>query len=179
MKKDELALNPMESFYWQLQEKVSKAYRINDLEAIRVTFGIFFTFGAIESQVTKKLQEAKMTLPGLNSLVLLAHGNPDGYPLSELSKYLVSSRANITGVIDSLVSRGLVVRIDHPQDRRSVIARITPQGKKWLDGYFPGHAKLMGSFAGSLTSLERRTLLALLAKIRKGIMQRAMKGERS
>src|SRR5690349_17091504 len=100
----------VEAFYWQLQEKVAKVYRIYDLEAIRVAFGVIFTFGMMETQIMKRLQQAGLTVPGLNSLVLLAHGNNEGYPLSVLSKFLVSSRANITGVIDSLVKKGFVTR---------------------------------------------------------------------
>lgn len=169
MKKEDLVTNELESFYWDLQEKVSKTYKIYDLEPIRVAFGVMFTFGMIEAQVGKKLQAADMTLPGLNTLMLLAHGNPAGYPLSELSKFLVSTRANMTGVVDSLVNRGFVTRIGQVDDRRVVLAQITPKGRQWLDGYFPGHAQLMSSFASPLNSKERLAVLTLLAKMRRGM----------
>lgn len=177
MKKEEFVTNEMESFYWDLQEKVSKTYKLYDLDAIRVAFGVIFTFGLMESQVAKRLQQADMTLPGLNTLMLLAHGKPQGYPLSELSRYLLSTRANMTGVVDSLVQRGFAVRVGQADDRRVVLGQITSKGRAWLDAYFPGHAKLMGSFAGSLTSKERVAVLTLLAKMRREMPQNIFKQE--
>ena len=179
--KEEAKLNEQEASYWNLLEKVSKRYKGFDLEAVRVVFGVVFTYNAMVAQITKPLHQAGLTAPGLNTLMLLVHGNADGLPLTELSRLLVSSRANITGVIDSLVRKGFVERTDHPEDRRSVIAKVTPKGREWLEGYFPGHSKIMSSFAAPLSAKERRALLQILAKIRSGIVKKALaaKGEAS
>jgi DNA-binding MarR family transcriptional regulator len=39
-------------------------------------------------------------------------------------------RASVTNVVDRLVDKGLVERLAHEQDRRSVLARITPAGRR-------------------------------------------------
>lgn len=161
----------LEELYWRLQEKVGKAYKSVDLDAIRAVFGVLFTFNLMEGIISKRLTAAGLTLPSFNSLMLLAHGNPEGYPLNVLSKFLVSSRANITGIVDSLAGKGFVERLDHPEDRRVVLAKITPAGRKWLDDYFPGHARMMASFGNALTQKERKDLLKLLAKMRDGIIR--------
>ena len=168
--KEEATLNEQEASYWNLLEKVSRRYKGFDLEAVRVVFGVVFTYNAMAAQIAKPLHQAGLTPAGLNTLMLLVHGNADGLPLTELSRLLVSSRANVTGVIDSLVQKGFVERTDHPEDRRSIIARVTPKGREWLEGYFPGHARIMSSFAAPLSAKERRVLMQLLAKIRFRIM---------
>ena len=50
--------------------------------------------------------------------------------LSEIGDYLVVTRPNITGLIDGLVRDNFVERIDHPDDRRMVIARLTDFGQE-------------------------------------------------
>jgi DNA-binding MarR family transcriptional regulator len=39
-------------------------------------------------------------------------------------------RASVTNVVDRLVGQGLVERVRHESDRRTVLARITPQGRR-------------------------------------------------
>jgi len=168
--KEEATPNEQEASYWNLLEKISKRYKGFDLEAVRVVFGVVFTYNAMAAQIAKPLHQAGLTPAGLNTLILLVHGNADGLPLTELSRLLVSSRANVTGVIDSLVQKGFVERTDHPGDRRSIIAKVTPKGREWLEGYFPGHAKIMSSFAAPLSAKERRVLMQILAKIRSRIV---------
>jgi DNA-binding MarR family transcriptional regulator len=52
----------------------------------------------------------------------------DERPFRELQKAHQCSRATITGLIDGLEKRGLVVRAPHPTDRRSRLAKLTPKG---------------------------------------------------
>lgn len=173
MKEKPVVQNAQEAYYWKLQEEIAKRYKHFDLDSVRVAFAVIFTFNIMEALVSKRLQEAGLTVPGFNSLVLLHFGKQEGYSLTELSKFLVSSRANITGVIDSLVKNGYVTREDHPNDRRVIVAKITKAGRDFVEGYFPGHSKLMMSFSTSLSLQEKRQLIQLLGKMRLGILERA------
>jgi DNA-binding MarR family transcriptional regulator len=164
--KNPLVLSEQEDFYWQLQEKVKTRVKGFNIEAVRAVFGVLFTYLTIEARISKRLQGEGLTIPGFNCLILMAFGNTKGYSLTELSKFLVSSRANMTGVIDSLARRGYVTREDHPKDRRVIIAKITPAGLSWLQGYFPLHARMMAGFGSALNHKEQKQLLTLLAKMR-------------
>ena len=55
----------------------------------------------------------------------------DSGPLSpsEIGERLIVTRATVTGVVDSLERRGLVVRTPHPADRRSLLVELTPEGR--------------------------------------------------
>jgi DNA-binding MarR family transcriptional regulator len=46
----------------------------------------------------------------------------------------VSSR-NVTGLVDTLERSGLAERVPDPRDRRSVLVRITPDGRTWLEEF--------------------------------------------
>lgn len=62
-------------------------------------------------------------------------GSPERMlPLGELADQLDVSPRNITGLIDHLERDGLVERVDDPDDRRSIHARLTQAGAKVLHG---------------------------------------------
>lgn len=58
----------------------------------------------------------------------------DHGPLSPtaLGDKLIVTRATVTGLVDSLERRGFAERTPHPQDRRSLLIRLTPAGVEVL-----------------------------------------------
>ena len=55
-------------------------------------------------------------------------------PLGELAELLEVTPRNVTGLIDHLERDGFVERVDDPNDRRSIYARLTPAGGRRLEG---------------------------------------------
>src|SRR2546428_1599088 len=55
-------------------------------------------------------------------------------PLGDLADNLESTPRNITGLVDHLERDGLVERVPDAEDRRSVRARLTEEGRKQIDG---------------------------------------------
>ena len=74
--------------------------------------------------------------------------------------------SNITQLVDRLEAEGLVVRIDDPDDRRSVRAQITEQGLIHAEEGATQIDVVRAQFAASFTASERVQLAQLLAKIR-------------
>jgi DNA-binding MarR family transcriptional regulator len=50
--------------------------------------------------------------------------------LGELAQHRSCVKSNITKLVDRLEADGLVARKDDPQDRRGVLAEITPEGRR-------------------------------------------------
>lgn len=50
--------------------------------------------------------------------------------MGKISDRLQVHRASVTNVIDRLVQHGYVERVGHERDRRAILARITPPGKR-------------------------------------------------
>jgi DNA-binding MarR family transcriptional regulator len=69
-------------------------------------------------------------------------------PLSELAGKLGCVRSNITQLADRLESDGLVKRVDDPNDRRAILAVVTPLG---ADRQKAGEAAI-GAFQESLAA---------------------------
>lgn len=83
----------------------------------------------IEIEIRRRLRERfGVSLPRFDYLAQL-HRHPDGLRMSALSRYLMVSGGNVTGLTDELEKDGLVERTDDPDDRRSWRVRLTPPGR--------------------------------------------------
>ncbi len=85
-------------------------------------------------------------------------------PLGDLAKACDCTRPTITGIVDTLVRNGLVVRVPNPNDRRSVLASLTERGRA-LQDTTPQLTELYGSCCEGLSASERRVLHQLLGKL--------------
>jgi len=107
------------------------------------------------------LKESRLTSPQYLILGLLSE--QDGRPFKDLAEALACTRATITGIVDTLEKKGLVTRNPHPQDRRSMLVRLTDGGKALLQST-PGLEKTFGSCCCNLLSTEESTELVRLLK---------------
>src|SRR4051812_16328718 len=101
-----------------------------------------------------------------NILMLLRNGPKEGMQLHDLGEMLIVSRANITGLIDSLEERAWVRRLVDESDRRVRYAQITPLGEKLLDEFAPVHFQNLCILMQGLSSNEKDVLANLLGKMR-------------
>jgi len=107
--------------------------------AIRVWLRLLTCSTMIEAEVRRLLQrEYATTLPRFDALAQLDRA-PDGLTMTELSRRMMVTNGNITGVVDRLVADGLVTRHPAPDDRRALIAMLTPRGRKVFGEMTPHH----------------------------------------
>ena len=53
--------------------------------------------------------------------------------MRDLSRYLMVTGGNVTGLTDDLANEGLVVRESSPQDRRAWIVSLTAKGRRQFE----------------------------------------------
>src|SRR4030095_10694689 len=83
----------------------------------------------IEGERRERLStEFDTTLPRFDVMAAL-YRTPAGMLMSDLSRFLLVSNGNVTGIIDRLVSEGLVQRGQRNGDRRTSIVQLTKTGK--------------------------------------------------
>jgi DNA-binding MarR family transcriptional regulator len=162
-------LNKRDHFFEETQKYHTGRTKEFDADSMAVWFGMIQAFLAMESRVSLRVQAHGLTLPAMNVIAILCRHEPQGIPLNELSQYLTVSRANITGLMDNLVRKALVKRVDHPTDRRVCLARVTPKGKSWLGAFLPGHFKAIKQILSPLSKKEKALLVQLLLKVRRNI----------
>jgi DNA-binding MarR family transcriptional regulator len=83
------------------------------------------------------------TLPRFDYLAQLER-HPNGLRMNVLSRYLMVTGGNVTGLTDQLVRDGLVERVDDPDDRRSYLVRLTPAGRDRLCRHGAGTRAVAG-----------------------------------
>ena len=162
------SLERREAFYRDLRQTLAQRYSAFDPLSAETCFNIAQAFSLLDGTLADRAHGTGLTLPGLNVLLVLYHTPGGRCPLNILSQLLVVSRANITGLVDSLVRKGLVKREDHPTDRRVVLARITAAGETLIKGHLPKHYQRMRDMTKNLSKDEKQTLCRLLSKLRHG-----------
>jgi DNA-binding MarR family transcriptional regulator len=86
--------------------------------------------------------------------------------MNELSRRMMVTGGNVTGITDQLVAEGLVERLEVAGDRRAFLVRMTPKGRKQFHEMAQQHEGwIVGAFAG-LGAKEVATLHKLLGKVK-------------
>jgi len=88
-------------------------------------------------------------------------------PPNYISDRLIVSRATVTGVLDTLVKRGVVRREPHPTDRRMVLVHLTNAGSRMADKVRRTVHRAEAEWMGSLSEHERAQLTELLGKLQR------------
>src|SRR5580692_1239802 len=81
--------------------------------------------------LVKVLKSEGLSSTQYNVLRIL-RGAPEGLPCGEISNRMVTRDSDITRLLDRLEKRSLVSRCRETKDRRTVWARITPEGLELL-----------------------------------------------
>ncbi len=89
--------------------------------------------------------------------------------MGELSKRLLVTGANVTGITDQLVGEGLVKREPIEGDRRAFSVRLTPKGKRVFDTMAAAHERWVIELMAGMTDSKRNTLYSLLGQFKRGL----------
>ena len=120
---------------------------------------------AIEVELRERLRVAfGVTLPRFDVMAALARKQA-GMTMTELSRYLMVSNGNVTGIIDRLVSEGMVVRSRHAGDRRATFVRLTPKGQQQFAVMAKAHEGWIAEILAGVDTAETESLIALLSAL--------------
>ena len=145
-------------------------------DALRVWLRMLATTTLIESHVRSLLQERfDTTLPRFDLMAQLERV-PAGLQMGELSRRMMVTGGNVTGITDQLERDGLVTRSADPADRRALRVRLTVAGRKAFRSMAETHERWIVEAFGTLDLSELGRLAELLARVRAHV--RVSKGER-
>jgi DNA-binding MarR family transcriptional regulator len=83
----------------------------------------------------------------------------------QLAKASLLTSGAMTNRIDRLEQKGLIVREAHPKDRRGVLVRLTPAGRKLIREVVEARFTEASRWGEALSGRERQTLKRLLRKL--------------
>jgi len=120
----------------------------------------------IEAELRERLKkEFDTTLPRFDVMAAL-YRVPEGMLMSDLSRFLLVSNGNVTGIVDRLVSEGLVTRARRNGDRRTSMVRLTEEGTKSFATIAAAHEGWIGELLGKVSEEDARRLTGMLTSFR-------------
>lgn len=135
-------------------------------EALRLWLRLLTCTQLIEKQVRSHLRaQFDTTLPRFDLMAQLERA-PDGMKMKELSRRMMVTSGNITGITDQLVAEGLVERMDVEGDRRAYLVRLTPQGREQFNTMARQHEQWIVEAFATLAERDIATLYRLLGKVK-------------
>ncbi|MDR6535836.1 MarR family transcriptional regulator [Variovorax soli] len=135
-------------------------------EELRLWLRLLTCTQLIEKQVRNELREQfGTTLPRFDLMSQLERA-PEGLKMNELSRRMMVTGGNVTGITDQLVAEGLVERVDVEGDRRAWRVRLTARGRRLFNDMAQQHeAWIVDAFA-ALNAKEIAQLHKLLGKVK-------------
>jgi DNA-binding MarR family transcriptional regulator len=132
----------------------------------------------IEGEVRSRLRERfDVTLPRFDLMAQLDKV-PEGMTLSDVSKRMMVSNGNVTGLVERLVESGHLDRRTSDADRRVQVIRLTKIGRAEFRKMAEEHQLWISDIFGDLAPKDVRELMRLLAKTKtsaqKAASQRAV-----
>jgi len=138
----------------------------DDHQSLKVWLRLLSCSTQIETEIRKRLRaEFGMTLARFDYLAQL-HRHAGGLRMSALSRYLMVTGGNVTGLTDELEKEGLVERLPEPDDRRSYRVSLTKKGSRLFDSIASVHESWVISIFAGMTPTQKAQLLDLLGRLR-------------
>jgi DNA-binding MarR family transcriptional regulator len=114
-----------------------------------------------------------LTLPQFDVLAELARADAGGFTFIELSRLLLVTSGNLTGIVDRLEQQRLVKRHPDGNDRRVIRVALTDKGRRLTDRVLPAHAADIEEILSFMPASDLDQLNALLGRLRDGLHARA------
>lgn len=111
-----------------------------------------------------EIEQAGFDLTPVQYAALAAISANPGIDQITLAGLIAYDRTTITGVIDRLVQKNLVIREASSRDRRARVLTLTTEGKKTLRAITPAVEAAQATMLRGLTAAEGRELMRLLRK---------------
>ncbi len=134
--------------------------------ALRIWLRVLTSSQLIEQQVRGRFRtDFETTLPRFDVMAALAR-EPEGQTMGDVSRWLLVSSGNITGIISRLVKDGLVTRKQVAGDRRSHLVKLSAKGRESFKRMSKAHEEWVRDMFTDLSRQEMVTLDELLTKVK-------------
>lgn len=140
--------------------------------ALRLWLRLLACTNRVEAPLRTRLREQfQGSLPRFDLMAQLDR-HRGGMKMRELSRRLMVTGGNVTGLTDRLVAEGLVERHDDPTDRRACTVQLTPEGRRQFRTMARAHETWVTELLGGLSAAQQVQLFELLGRLRQSIPER-------
>ena len=139
--------------------------------ALSVWVRLLKAHGLMLREVRRRVP-VSLTLPQFDVLAQL-HRREDGMTPGELTRELLVTAGNVTGIVDRLVRLELAERRPVPQDRRAVRVRLTARGQRLMRRIIPRHRRDVAVLLARVPADDLARLRDLLGSLARSIEEDA------
>ncbi|MBF2066410.1 MAG: MarR family transcriptional regulator [Calothrix sp. C42_A2020_038] len=125
---------------------------------------LVFAYHAYRSYADAHIRQLGLTASQFDVICTL--GNTPRMAFNKLAQKTLTTKGELTGIIDRLEKKGLVRREVPPNDRRSFLAILTPEGEKLFEQVFPAHIEYLKECFATLEIEEIEEIRLAIEKIR-------------
>jgi len=134
-------------------------------QRLRLWLRLLRSSRAIEARLRERLRtKFAVTLPQFDVMATLARYE-NGITMTELSRHLMVSNGNVTGIIDRLAAEKLVLRQAPATDRRSYIVRLTPKGLSQFSAIAKAHEDWVDELLVDIDAKEAESIIQQLDEL--------------
>jgi DNA-binding MarR family transcriptional regulator len=138
----------------------------DDHLALRLWLRLLACTNLVEAPLRQRLREQwNNSLPRFDLMAQLDR-HPQGLKMRELSRRLMVTGGNVTGLTDRLVAEGLIEKRDDPKDRRAYTVLLTAEGKRQFRAMARAHEGWVIELFGALPPAEQAELFRLLGRLK-------------
>ncbi len=120
----------------------------------------------VEAEIRSRLRaEFDITLPRFDLMAQLER-HPDGLRMGELSKRMMVTGGNITGITDQLEQEKLVVRVAVANDRRAYTVKLTAAGRRAFKRMAMVHEAWIAELFSGLQHEQKNSMFELLSQVK-------------
>src|SRR5581483_3049563 len=124
----------------------------------------------ITAEIRQRLRgEFEFTLPRFDLMAQLDR-EPEGLRLSELSKRMMVTNGNLTGLVERLIEEGYVRRVDDPSDGRASVVRLTKAGTEIFQRLAAAHEAWLATLFDGLSADATERLMKDLAALKRSVV---------
>ena len=115
---------------------------------------------SVEQNVREDFSNATVRqLIVMKKVFTLTEENTEGIPLKRLAEELHLTAGTVSEVVDTLVRKGGLVRVVNPNDRRSVMIRLTEKSQQYQNVLLKSACKKMHNLLSDFSEEETRHLI--------------------
>ncbi|MGP1397334.1 MAG: MarR family winged helix-turn-helix transcriptional regulator [Inquilinaceae bacterium] len=123
----------------------------------------------IENDIRRRLSARfDITLSRFDLMAQLEKAE-DGATMGDISKRMMVSAGNVTGLVERLVASGHIARNADPQDRRVQVIRLTDLGRTEFTRMAAEHEEWVAEIFAGLGPDEMDRLMGLLARLKRSV----------
>jgi DNA-binding MarR family transcriptional regulator len=135
--------------------------------ALAVWVRLLKAHGLILRELRQRVPEG-LTLPQFDVLAQVQR-DPEGMTSSELTRALLVTAGNVTGIVGRLARRGLVERRPVPGDRRAARIRLTPRGRQLMQRALPRHGRDVAALLSALRAPDLVQIRRVLGRLNRSL----------